>query len=67
MMAATRAVHTTKIKLAGSAKALSCRTDDDKYKRVSHLYFLTDYAYFFESSTDKNEFFYSDSRIDKFE
>ncbi|MBT1260195.1 hypothetical protein KHP07_07490 [Pseudomonas sp. VS40] len=54
-------------KLAGSAKALSCRTDDDKYKRVSHLYFLTDYAYFFESSTDKNEFFYSDSRIDKFE
>lgn len=54
-------------KLSGTAKALSCRVDDDKYKRVSHLYFLTDYAYLLESSTDKNEFFYSDSRIDKFE
>ena len=53
--------------LLGSAKALSCSDDDDKYKRVSHLYYLTDYAYFYESSTDKNEFFYSDSRIDKFE
>ncbi|WAT25900.1 hypothetical protein [Pseudomonas sp. GXZC] len=54
-------------KLSGTAKALSCRSDGDKYNRVNHLYFLTDYAYFFESSTDKNEFFYSDSRIDKFE
>ena len=53
--------------LLGSAKALSCRTDDDKYKRVTHLYYLTDYAYFLESSTDKNEFFYSDTRIDRFE
>lgn len=54
-------------KLLGSAKALSCRTDDDKYNRVNHLFYLTDYAYFHESSTDKNEFFYSDSRIDRFE
>lgn len=53
--------------LQGSAKALSCRTDDDKYNRVDHLYYLTDYAYFLESSTDKNEFFYFDTRIERFE
>ncbi len=54
-------------KLSGSAKALSCRVDDGQYKRVNHLYFLTDYACFFESSTDKNALFYSDPRIEKFE
>lgn len=54
-------------KLLGTAKALSCRDDNDEYNRVRHHYFLTDYAYFFESSTDKNAFFYSDARIDKFE
>ncbi|MGY4638283.1 hypothetical protein [Pseudomonas sp. TE24901] len=54
-------------KLLGTAKALSCTYDKDEYKRVSHWYFLTDYAYFFESSTDKNPFYYSDSRIDTFE
>ncbi|MGY2372930.1 hypothetical protein ACW9IB_00185 [Pseudomonas sp. SDO524_S393] len=53
--------------LLGSAKALSCTYDNDEYKRVSHLYYLTDYAYFYESSTDKNEFFYSTTRIDRFE
>lgn len=53
--------------LLGSAKALSCRNDNDKYNRVNHLFYLSDYAYFLESSTDKNEFFYSDTRIDKFE
>jgi hypothetical protein len=53
--------------LLGNAKALACRTDDDKYNRVEHVYYLNDYAYFYESSTDKNEFFYADTRIDKFE
>lgn len=54
-------------KLPGTAKALSCTFDNDEYKRVNHLYFLTDYAWFYESSTDKNAFFYSDTRIDSFE
>jgi hypothetical protein len=53
--------------LQGNAKALSCRTDNDKFQRVEHLYYLGDYGFFYESSTDKNEFFYSDMRIDTFE
>ncbi|WP_339471639.1 hypothetical protein [Pseudomonas sp. EL_65y_Pfl1_R83] len=53
--------------LLGAAKALKCSFDNDEYNRVNHLYYLTDYAYFYESSTDKNAFYYSDTRIDKFE
>ncbi|MGA9701062.1 hypothetical protein [Pseudomonas sp.] len=53
--------------LLGTAKALSCSYDNDEYKRVSHRYYLTDYAYFFEASTDKNAFYYADTRIEKFE
>lgn len=53
--------------LLGSAKALKCSFDNDEHNRVNHLYYLADYAYFYQSSTDKNAFYYSDMRIDKFE
>jgi hypothetical protein len=53
--------------LSGSAKALACSQAPDEYHRVNHVYYLTEYGYFFESSTDKNSFFYSDQRIEAVE
>lgn len=50
--------------LSGTAKALSCSTEGDEYKRVNHVYYLNDYGYFFQASTDKNRFYYSDYRIE---
>lgn len=49
--------------LAGQAKRLECRTDDDQYKRVDTRYFLEDYAYFLNTDTSKNPFYYSSSKI----
>lgn len=53
--------------LSGNAKALACTEEPDEYKRVDHVYYLADYGYFFQASTDKNSFFYSDYRIDRVE
>lgn len=49
--------------LSGSAKALVCTVEPDEYQRVNHVYYLADYGYFFNASTDRNSFFYSDYRI----
>jgi len=53
--------------LSGKAKALTCSAEPDEYQRVTHTYYLTDYGYFFQASTDKNRFFYSDYHIDAVE
>lgn len=44
--------------LLGSAKALTCSSEDDAYKRVDHYYYLMDYGFFFHAGTDKNVYFY---------
>jgi hypothetical protein len=49
--------------LSGAAKELSCSQLGSKYPQVSHVYYLTDYAYFFKASSDKNAFFYDERRL----
>jgi hypothetical protein len=49
--------------LAGSAKALSCSNEGDKYQRVNHYEYLVDYGYFFSRAIDKNVFYYSEYRM----
>jgi hypothetical protein len=53
--------------LSGRAKVLSCSTTPDEYQRVDHQYYLSDYGYFFHTSTDENRFYYDDSRIEAVE
>ncbi|MGH8462823.1 MAG: hypothetical protein ACRER5_01675, partial [Pseudomonas sp.] len=49
--------------LSGTAKALDCSLQGDEHKRADHLFYLLDYGLFFEASTDKNDFYYSDLRL----
>lgn len=49
--------------LSGSAKELTCSLNGDEYKRVDTLYYLRDYAYFYWASTEKNAFYYHDTRL----
>ncbi|QVM98511.1 hypothetical protein JYG36_10195 [Pseudomonas sp. SORT22] len=55
--------NTLNASLSGNAKALDCSVKGDEYKRVNHLFYLEDYGYFFNASTDKNAFYYSDLRL----
>ncbi|MDD1015685.1 hypothetical protein [Pseudomonas rubra] len=55
--------NTLNARLNGDAKALDCSVKGDKYMRVNHLFYLEDYGYFFNASTDKNAFYYSDLRL----
>jgi len=55
--------NTLNANLSGNAKALDCHLKGDQYPRVDHLFYLVDYGYFFSASTDKNDFYYSDLRL----
>lgn len=55
--------NTLNTHLGGNAKALDCHLKGDGYKRVDHLFYLVDYGYFFSASTEKNDIYYSDLRI----
>lgn len=55
--------NTLNASLSGNAKALDCSLQGDEFKRIDHLFYLLDYGYFFQASTDKNAFYYSDLRL----